>query len=449
MARYLTPQDFGFLAMIATVSGIFGIFKDLGLNTALIQDTLDESKDQSTVFWAQVGLGLLFFALFCLLSPLLANFYRAPQLKLLVIGFSFTFLLDPFVLAPSTMLKKALHFKPIFQANVAGIVAGGSIGILMAAYGMGAWSLIGKTLSLSGAKAVVLWKTQSWRPSWFFSTGKLKKYLGFGTSVSLTRGLSHINRHLDDLLIGRYFGADMLGFYTQAYLLMSLPVAHISGAVSQVMFPAMSRHSHETATIREYWIKMNRYIAFLVFPIAGLTIVLAAPFIHFVLGPQWQGSVIFLQLLAFPGALQALSYAGIVFYAMGKPKAFLYLNIVATLYQTAALGIGLIWGPLGVAIGACVGIVGSAILLWWKTGVLLNLTLRQYGAVLLPYFLATLAAVAPLLLSKLFFQLEEQVITLLLFPIVFALMYVSLLYFRKDEPARFLVARVATVFSGS
>jgi O-antigen/teichoic acid export membrane protein len=212
MMRLLKPEDFGLIGMITVFSGFLVVFRNFGLGNSLIQKQSTDKLDEDTIFWTNVSTGLLFTLLLVLLAPVISNFYNEPLLVGLIYAISITFLIQSLGTIQDAILKKKMLFKKLFFVNTISIVIASTIALFSAYMGLGVWALIAQQVTIALVSVVILWIISPWKPKFQFCLEKLKCHLGFGASLVGSQSVGYWTRNADNLLIGKFLGADSLGF---------------------------------------------------------------------------------------------------------------------------------------------------------------------------------------------------------------------------------------------
>lgn len=397
-ARLLEPSDFGLVSMAMVFVGFALVFKDLGTSAAVIQRKEVSDDLLSSVFWANVVFGLLAMVALFTLSPLVTTFYGeqnvAPILQLL----SVTFLIAGLGISHQTVLERGLAFDKLARVEVVSGVAGSAVGISMAVLGFGVWSIVWQTLAATAATTLLLWVISPWRPGLMFSWGEVKSVAGYSLNLTGFNSFNYFARNLDYLLIGRFLGAQDLGYYTLAYRLLLYPVHNISGVVGRVMFPAFSRVQDDDERFSRAYLKVAGILAMITFPLMLGLWAVAEPFVLTVFGPQWRPAVLLLMILAPVGMAQSIvTTVGVIYQAKGRTDWLLRWGIAVGVVVTVAFVVGLRWGIIGVAAAYA---IASLVLFYPSFALpfrLINLPVRDLFGVLWRPFASGLLMLAVIL----------------------------------------------------
>ncbi len=265
LTRLLVPADFGLVAMALVFTGLIAVFNVFGTGSAIIQKQNLTDDDLSSIFWFNVGFGILTTALTILLYPVIAAFYGADVLASLISVMAFGFLFTSVANVQLSLAKKEMNFKKLSIVDVASTVSGGIVAVVMAYRGFGAWSLVWQGLVATMITTLFIWMTSRWKPSFKFNINSIKSIMGYSLNLLGAGVVSFFSRNVDHLLIGRFLGPEWLGYYTLAYRLMLYPLENLSHVVSQVLFPAFSFIQVDNERFREAYLKATKYIAFITF----------------------------------------------------------------------------------------------------------------------------------------------------------------------------------------
>ena len=351
LARLLMPEDFGILSMAVVFTGLITVFNDFGIGSAVIQKQNLTDDDLSSIFWFSLFIGIVTTLLTVIVSPLIAAFYDKkiliPLLSIMAFGFFFT----GFSTVQQSLLIKEMNFKKIAVVEITSTVFGGIVAISLAYWGYGVWSLVWQGLSATIITALLLWLTSQWRPKFKLYLTSIKLVLGFSLNLLGFNTVNYFSRNVDYLFIGRFLGAEPLGYYTLAYRLMLYPLQNISAVISRVLFPAFSAIQDDNERFRDAYLKSTRYIAFVTFPMMFGLFAVADEFILTIFGPKWDPTIFLLKVLCFIGMLQSIgTTVGQIYLAKGKTDWMFKWGLFSTIITIFAILVGLRWGLKGVAV---------------------------------------------------------------------------------------------------
>jgi PST family polysaccharide transporter len=335
--------------MVVVFTGFVQIFIDYGLTTALVYRIVISEELLSSCFWISLAMGLALTILLCACAPMLARLYNEPVLITITIALASTFFISSLGTIQKALLTRKMNFKTLAVTEIATIAVSGCIAVAMAYKGYGVWSLVWQAIVSNMTMSATLWFLSSWRPRLLFKWSEIKEIMSYSLNQVGYSAVSYWSGNLDNLLIGKYLGSSALGFYNLAYNMLLLPLNNISAVLGRVMFPALSSIQNDKRLVRDYYIKANRYIATLTFPMMAGLFVLAPQFIHLVFGPQWTRSIFLFQILAVLSLPQSIAAnIGWIYASQGRTDIQFKWGIFYTLAVTISFIIGLHWNVEGV-----------------------------------------------------------------------------------------------------
>jgi O-antigen/teichoic acid export membrane protein len=351
LARLLTPADFGLIGMATLVIGFVSLFKDLGTGAAVIQRQEITPRFLSSIFWVNAAFGLAATILLYLLAPAVAVFYHEPRLEQVLQVLSVTFFISGLSILQQAILERELAFDKLAKLEIAATLAGTFTGIGAALLKCGVWSLVFQTVAVAAATTVLLWVVSKWRPSRAFSWEEVRSVSSYSGNLTGFSILNYFVRNADYLLIGKFLGAQQLGYYTLAYRLMLYPLQSITAVISRVMFPAFSQIKDDDARFSRIYLKMVGLIAFITFPMMLGLMAVSEPFVLVFFGDNWRPVALLLLILAPVGMLQSIGgTVGMIYQARGRTDWMFRWGIVTGICAVTAFVVGLSWGITGVAV---------------------------------------------------------------------------------------------------
>lgn len=391
LARLLLPEDFGLVAMAMVMMGFAGLLADVGLGSALIQKK-DATEDHfSSVFWANIGIGVVLTIALVQLSPLVAAFFNQPKLEEIVSLLSVNFIVGALAMVPTTRLSKQLAFREIALINFVGMSVSGGVAIVLAMKGYGYWSLVAQRLIERGLVTVLVWVVGRWTPKLRFDGKAFRELFGFGSYVFLTGSIRYAAVQADKLLIGKFLNATSLGLYDKAYSMMLFPLQNISHVIGQVMFPSLSQIQDDPTRVRDLYLRMTRAISLVTFPMMAGMFVVVDSFVLGVLGEKWIEIIPLFKIFCVVGFFVSIAtVTGPIYQSLGRAKLQLKVNLVNQPIQIVGVVAGLYWGLQGVAIGFAITTIFGVFFTWWFVSSLLEIRIWRILSNLLPTLLLSL-----------------------------------------------------------
>ena len=351
LARLLTPQDFGLVAMVTTVMGFLRTFGDAGLSTATVQREGITHAQVSNLFWVNVAVGGLMSLIVAGFAPLIAWFYRDPRLVPITLALSITFLMTGSAVQHWALLTRQMRFKVMAAIQLSSMLAGTLAGVGMALLKCGYWSLVGSIVSMAVFRLILVWAASRWRPQFFTPRSGTRSLLSFGANLTIGTFICSLARGSDNLLVGRFYGADSIGLYSRASALLTRPLEQFLNPIQAVFLPAFSRLQTQPERYRATFLQVYEAIALVGFVFTGLVLALAHPLTLVVLGQKWEKAAIIFAGFTFAALHYPLSGASTwLFYSQGRGRDWLLASLVISFVTVASFIGGLPFGPAGVAI---------------------------------------------------------------------------------------------------
>lgn len=352
LARLLSPEDYGLVGMVLAITGFLGLVKDSGLSMATVQREKVTRELVSTVFWINIGLGILISLLCGVLAPALVAFYREPRLYWITLALAATFIVDAAGAQHTALLRRQMRLKAVAVIDTLANLAGVVVAIGLATAGFGYWALVAMQLTRTLVGTTAVWIAEPWRPGrprHHAGAGSMLKFGGYLTAVNV---VNYSCRNVDNVLIGWFWGAASLGLYQKAYSLLMLPISQVNTPISGVAVAALSRIQSDPGRFRRYFLGGYSIAASIVLPIIIAAIVFSEDIVRFVLGDQWVGASAIFRFLA-PAALigALLNPFGWLFVSSGRADRQLRAGLVWAPLIILSFAAGLRYGPEGVAIG--------------------------------------------------------------------------------------------------
>ncbi|MEG1607322.1 MAG: lipopolysaccharide biosynthesis protein [Mucinivorans sp.] len=297
IARQLLPSDYGMIAMIGIFMTIAQTFVDSGFGNALIQKNNRTEIDYSTVFYFNIVVALVVYALLYFCSPLIASFFEEPKLDMVTKAIGLTLIINSFGIVQQTKLTIALDFKRQAIASLIAVILSGAIGVWMAYNDYGVWTLVWQALLNNVIRVIILWSLMIWRPIAAFSTDSFRGLFAFGSKLLASQLLHTIYTNLYTLVIGKQFAATELGFFNRASTLAQFPSSNFTNVIVRAIYPIQCKIQDDTEQLNRTFLVYLRMACYIIFPIMIALCMMAHPLIELLLTEKWLPAVPFFQIL--------------------------------------------------------------------------------------------------------------------------------------------------------
>ena len=385
MARILSPSDYGLMGMLLIFTALSDAIMNGGFSTALIRKTDRTDTDAATAFYFNIVVGLALYGCLFLLAPAIAAFYKVPLLQDLIKVAAIPFVVNAFFLVQRTYLTIRMDFKTQAKISVVSALAKGGTGIGMAYAGYGVWAIAWSGVAGATISCILYWWHSVWKLRFCFSWRSFRKLFGFGSKLMLSGVLDVLGNNLFTLIIGKKFAASSLGYYTRAYGYAYLPVGVLSGVLSRVTLPMLSRIQDDDERLAKVYQQMLNLAAFVTFPLMTGLALLARPLIVLMITDKWLPCVEYLQILCFAFMLYPIHALNLnLLQVKGRSDLFLRLEVIKKVLMLALLLIAL---PFGIR-AICISGVIASLLAWiinaYYTGKLIKVGFSHQVTNLLP-----------------------------------------------------------------
>lgn len=361
IARLLLPSDYGLIAMLGIFLAIAQTFVDSGFSNALIQKKDKTEVDYSTVFFLNIVISIGAYLILYFLAPLIAFFYKTPELDLLTKVISLNVVITAFGVVQRTRLTILLNFKLQTIISLFSTITSGIIAIYMAYKDMGVWALVTQSIINSLLNNILLWWFSSWKPKFCFSKDSFKAMFGFGYKLLLSGLLHTLYTNLYTLVIGKKFSSVDAGLFNRAFSFSQLPSVNITLTINRAIYPVLCNMQEDDEKLRISFLAYLRMSCFIIFPLMITICMLAKPLVIFLLTEKWEPMIPLLQLLCIAYMWYPISIANNqVVNAKGRSDYFLKAEIIKKIFAFIILFVtmpfGLYWLSGGLIIYSIIDI---------------------------------------------------------------------------------------------
>lgn len=379
LARWLGPDEFGLIGMFAVFVTIGLTLVDSGLSHSVIRKQDADDRDYSTVFYANLAISLLVYILLFFTAPFIAEFYHQPLLTDIVRVYCITFVISAFSAIQLAILTKNMEFKKMMFCNIPGILLGITVGFILAHMNYGVWSVVLMHLVTQTVQSLVLWFFSEWKPSFTFSREKLNEHFHFGYKLTLSGLLNTIFNNIYNVLIGRFYPLSYSGYYERAFSLNQYPVTTLSGILSKISYPLLSKIQDQKDKISEVYQRLLKVSFFITAPLMLGAAAVAKPLFLLVLGEKWLPAIPFFQILCAASIFYPVHSLNInVLKVFGRSDLFLRLEIIKKVLTLMCVLAAFPFGILGLVWSSVViSVIGLLINTYYSSDMIQYTTKKQ------------------------------------------------------------------------
>lgn len=394
LARLLTPNEYGLIAIVLIFIAIFDCIVNSGFTTALIRKKDATEVDYNTVFITNLSVSVFLATALFLLAGLIADFFSQPQLKPLSQCLSIVIVINALSLVQRTMLTKKLDFKTTTKANLASAIVSGIIGVTMAFSGCGVWSLVGQQISRAAISTLLLWFYNRWWPKWKFSIESFRELFGFGWKLLVSSLIDVLWRDIYQIIIGKFYNATTLGQYSRAHQFSAIFSSNLTTIIQRVSFPVLSSIQDDKERMKEAYRKVIKVTMFVTFVLMLGLAAIAKPMIQVLIGDKWLIAATFLPIICFQMMLYPLHAINLnMLQVQGRSDLFLKLEIIKKCIAVIPLLLGIFIDIYWMLWGSVVSSLFSYYLNSYYSGRFLNYSISAQVKDILPSFgVATIMA---------------------------------------------------------
>lgn len=391
MARILTPSDYGIVGMVTIFIAVSQSLIDSGFSQALIRKQDRTQKDNSTVFYFNIAVGvILYFVLFFCAHPI-ARFYDEPILITVTRLVSISLPVTSLAVVQRALLTIKLDFKTQAKASLSGALATGAVGLSMAYTGWGVWALVWAQIAGTILNVAMLWFVTHWRPSWEYSWKSFKELFNFGSKLLLSGLLETIYKNVYQIIIGKIFKASDLGFYTRARNFSDFASSNITGILQRVSYPVLCTLQDDAEKLSQVYRRFLRLSAYIIFPLMTIMAGVAKPMIVSILTEKWLYAAVLLVPICLASMWFPVHAINLnLLQVKGRSDLFLKLEIIKKIVGVAILcgsiPLGLYWMCWGLVLSSLISLIINT----HYTGKIINLGFLSQMKDLLPTLILSL-----------------------------------------------------------
>lgn len=378
LARILSPEDYGKIALITVFTVILQVFVDSGLGTALIQKKDADDLDFSSVFYFNLVICILLYLGMFIAAPLIAKFYNDISLTPVIRVISITILISGVKGIQQSYVSRNMLFKRFFYATIGGTIFSAIFGISLAYLGCGIWALVAQQLSNTIIDTLILWITVKWRPKRMFSWTRLKGLLSFGWKLLASTLLDTVYTNIRSLVIGKMYSSSDLAFYNQGEKFPSVIVNNINASISSVLLPTLANEQDNCERVKNMTRRAIKTSTYIMAPLMMGLLFCAEPLTRLILTEKWLPCVPFLQIFCITYMFYPIHTANLnAIQAMGRSDLFLKLEIAKKVVGIILLISTMWFGVMAMTYSLLISALTSMLINSWPNKELLNYSFKE------------------------------------------------------------------------
>ncbi|ALB67386.1 Lipopolysaccharide biosynthesis protein WzxC [Cronobacter dublinensis 1210] len=394
LARLMDGHQFGLLTISLVIIALADTLSDFGIANSIIQRKTISHLELTTLYWLNVGLGIVVCAVVFLLSDLIAAVLHNPDLAPLIKTLAFAFVVIPHGQQFRALMQKELEFNKIGSIETFSVLAGFTFTVVSAQYWPVAMTAILGYLVNTAVRTLLFgfFGRKIYRPGLHFSLASVSSNLKFGAWLTADSLVNYINTNLSTLVLARILGAAVAGGYNLAYNVAVVPPMKLNPIITRVLFPAFAKIQDDTEKLRVNFYKLLSVVGIINFPALLGLMVVSNNFVPLVFGEKWVSIVPILQLLCVVGLLRSIGNPiGSLLMAKARVDISFKFNVFKTfLFIPAIVAGGHFGGALGVTLGfLLVQVINTILSYFIMIKPVLGSSYREYiQSILLPFWLS-------------------------------------------------------------
>lgn len=441
LARLVTPEDYGVIALLLVFIQIATVFIQSGFNTALIQKKESDDLDFSSIFYLSLLVAAILYAILFLLAPFVSKFYTSESLTSYLRVLSLTLFFGAINSVQSAFVSKTMQFRRFFFSSMGSVIGSGIVGIILAFKGYGVWALVIQQLIKDFLVCFILWFTVKWRPRLMFSFERIKVLFSFGWKLLVSGILDTVFRNIYNLIVGKIYNKDVLGYFNRGQQFPQVIATNLDGSIQSVMLPTLSVYNDNVSEVKRITRRSISMSAFLLMPCMFGLAAVAEPLVKVLLTDKWLPCVPFLQLACISYAIYPIHTANLTgINALGRSDVFLKLEIIKKIITVINIVVTIPFGIYAMAMGQVVSAFIASFINAYPNKKLMNYSYLEQWKDLLPSFIVSI--LMAIVVWSLHFISMPTIILLLIQISVGIILYIILCKLIKVETYSYFIETI-------
>jgi len=383
--RILSPADYGLLAMATVFIGFLAMFSEFGLGSAVVQKPDVDLATVRRAFGVILAIHFLLAAVVLAVAPLVGRFFAEPRVVPVAQVLSVQFVFAAFAVIPDAMLQRRMEFRRRSLLDLSGAIVSSVTTLALALAGHGVWALVAGSLLRQAWKTIGINALSPFAHWPAFSLTGMRDMLTYGGHLTAAQILGFFFTQIDVAIAGRWLGKELVGFYSVAVHLASLPNQRIASIINQVAFPAFARIQHDLPAVGRHFLLGVRMLSFVAFPVLWGISSVAPEFVDVILGARWGPAALPLQVIGVVMPLRMITaFVPNVLQGVGRSDIIFWNYVWAAIITPVAFVIGVQWGLAGLCFAWLAWVPIVFVQIMSRTLPVLGLSLRQVSASIAP-----------------------------------------------------------------
>lgn len=446
VARYIDKADFGTMSIIHVVLGMVGMFTDLGMYAAMMHKQNITNDQYNSIYWFNWILNASIFVLVCLVAYPVALFYNDVNLTHLICLAALGILLAPFGKIFHTIKQKNLEFSFISKVGIIGNLLVFLTTVLFCLLGWGIYALIFPVLIRGIFTAIVFSVAgrKQFKVQFHFNMAEIKDFFKIGIYDTGAQLMDYLSYKIDVILVGRFFGLEVLGLYNMGKELALKVMKMISPIINSVATPILSKLQNEPDKIKFNYSRILSFVGFINIPILIALSIFSEEVVNIFFSEKYANAATFVRILAFWGIFASIGNpAGNLVVAKGRTDISFKWTIVRFICAPITIYIASFFEVEAIAYSQVILQLIFFLIYWYMMiRPLSGLNLFEYvGSFSNSIICATIASV-PTLIFAMNVTLESQLAYLIIGCAIFAVTYLTFSYLTNKKLVNFFISLI-------
>ncbi len=394
LARFLSKEDFGTIAIASLFIGFTELFLDMGLSAAIIHKQIIPRKDYSSLFWLNVITGFILLVILWFSASLIAKYYNDNSLIRIIQLLSLNVLFSSLGRQHKTQRQKQLNFRFIAITDFLADLVTFAVAVLLAWSGYGVYSLVWSTIVsifIPSVTYMVYGLITDRNITFHFRFSETLPYLKIGIFQIGSRFLDYVARELDIFIISSTLGRDKLGVYSLCKKIVLMLYSIISPILMNVLTPLFAEIQGSVKELQSKFTRLIEIVSTFNYPLFFGIALLAPGIIRILYGTSYVEYYPILSLLAINyGILSVSSVLTASQVALGRTDVGFYWTIFRIITTSLYVYLGSLFSLTGIAIAILLGTLINLMPFWYiQIRKILNIPLKVFlGDQLVPFLIS-------------------------------------------------------------
>lgn len=381
LARLLTPQDYGIIALTTIFLNLSDILIDGGFSTTLIRKKEIDDCDYSCVLTVSFSIAIGLYVIFFCIAPFIADYYREPLFSPVLRVLGLTVFIQAFTAIRTAIVNRSMQFKVLCYCNIIASCIAGIVGIVAVYTGLGVWAIVIQSLVKSALITGLLFFKVKFKIRWHVRIDRLKEIIRFSIGVVSASLLYFITSSMYSAVIGKRYSVTDLGYYSKGYQLPEQFSLYTFSAISGVLLPTIASYQDDRERVKHIIRKIIAFSTYIIFPLMVGMMLTSEELIVILLTAKWKAAApIMIGACIYYIGMPFTLMNSQIYYALGHS----FMKLKVEIIRFILMAVGLIFGSFvfgcsifQLAIISGVIMLITAVISAYEAGKILNYTFKE------------------------------------------------------------------------